>query len=81
MFRKLSDTPLKLDQSLIGLKEEHSAFIFNKGFLLESRFWAGCPFNEGSFLGSDKMGEALILKCSANARCGHESMLGTYEPL
>jgi hypothetical protein len=38
MFRKLSDTPLKLDQSLIGLKEEHSAFIFNKGFLLESRY-------------------------------------------
>ena len=46
----------------MGLKEENSALqLFNEKFLLESRFWAGYPFNEGSFLGSDNMGEALIL--------------------
>ena len=46
----------------MGLKEEHSVLqLFNEGFLLESRFRVGNPFNEGSFLGPDKMGEALIL--------------------
>jgi hypothetical protein len=45
----------------MGLKEEHSALqLLNEGFLIESRFWAGNPFNEG-FLKPDKMGEALIL--------------------
>jgi hypothetical protein len=34
----------------MGLKEEHSVLqLFNEGFLLESRFRAGNPFNEGSF--------------------------------
>jgi len=33
----------------MGLKEEHSVFLFNEGFLIESRFWAGCPLYEGFF--------------------------------
>jgi len=47
----------------MGLKEEHSVLqLFNEGFLMESRFWVGNPFNEGSFYsGPDNMGEALIL--------------------
>ena len=46
----------------MGLKEEHSALLFNEGFFIESRYRAGNPFNEGSFYsGPDKMGEALIL--------------------
>ena len=47
----------------MGLKEEHSVLqLLNEGFLIESRFRAGNPFNEGSFYsGPDKMGEALIL--------------------
>jgi hypothetical protein len=49
-------------EGFMGLKEEHSVWqLFNEGFLLESRFRVGNPFNEGSFLGPDKMGEALIL--------------------
>jgi hypothetical protein len=49
-------------EGFMGLKEEHSVLLFNEGFLLESRFRAGNPFNEGSFYsGPDKMGEALIL--------------------
>jgi hypothetical protein len=47
----------------MGLKEEHSVLqLFNEGFFIESRFRAGCSFNEGSFYsGPDNMGEALIL--------------------
>ncbi len=47
----------------MGLKEEHSVLqLFNEGFFIESRFRAGCSFNEGSFYsGPDQMGEALIL--------------------
>ena len=46
----------------MGLKEEHSVLqLLNEGFLLESRYRVGYPFNEGSSLGPDKMGEALIL--------------------
>jgi len=47
----------------MGLREEHSAlqlFLLYEGFLIESRYRAGNPFNEG-FLKPDKMGEALIL--------------------
>ena len=47
----------------MGLKEEHSvlqSFLFNEGFLLESRYRAGNPLYEG-FLKPDQMGEALIL--------------------
>jgi hypothetical protein len=45
----------------MGLREEHSALqLLNEGFFIESRFWAGNPFNEGLFK-PDKMGEALIL--------------------
>ena len=44
----------------MGLKEEHSVLLFNEGFLSESRFRAGNPFNEGLFK-PDNMGEALIL--------------------
>ncbi|MFP3191021.1 MAG: hypothetical protein RXR31_06805 [Thermoproteota archaeon] len=45
----------------MGLREEHSVLqLLNEGFFIESRFWAGNPY-EGSFLGPDKMGEALIL--------------------
>jgi len=43
----------------MGLKEEQSAwqsFLFNEGFLIESRYRAGNPFNEGFFsLKPDKM--------------------------
>jgi len=36
--------------------------LFNEGFLSESRFRAGCSFNEGFFsLKPNKMEEALIL--------------------
>jgi len=54
---------LSLIEGLMGLKEEHSVLqLLNEGFFIESRFRAGCPFNEGSFYsGPDKMGEALIL--------------------
>jgi hypothetical protein len=49
----------------MGLKEEHSvlqSFLFNEGFLLESRYRAGNPLYEGFFsLKPDQMGEALIL--------------------
>jgi len=51
----------------MGLKEEHSvwqSFLFNEGFLLESRYRAGNPLYEG-FLKPDKMGEALILLMSS----------------
>ena len=45
----------------MGLREEHSVLqLFNEGFLLESRYRAGNPFNEG-LLKPDQMGEALIL--------------------
>jgi len=50
-------------EGLMGLKEEQSVsqlFLY-EGFLIESRYRAGNPFNEGFFLGPDKMGEALIL--------------------
>ena len=50
----------------MGLKEEHSVWqLFNEGFLLESRFRVGNPLYEGSFLGPDNMGEALILLMSS----------------
>jgi hypothetical protein len=48
----------------MGLRKEQSvwqSFNLNEGFLIESRFWAGNPLYEGSFLGPDQMGEALIL--------------------
>jgi len=46
----------------MGLKEEHSVLqLLNEGFFIESRFRAGYPFNEGTILGPDQMGEALIL--------------------
>jgi hypothetical protein len=47
----------------MGLREEHSAlqlFLLYEGFLIESRYRAGNPFNEGLFK-PDQMGEALIL--------------------
>ena len=44
----------------MGLRKEHSVLLFNEGFLIESRFRAGCPLNEGLFK-PDNMGEALIL--------------------
>lgn len=47
-------------EGLMGLKDEHSALLFNEGFLLESRYRVGNPLNEG-FLKPDYMGEALIL--------------------
>jgi len=50
----------------MGLRKVHSEFLFNEGFLIESRFWVGHSFNEGFFsLKLDKMGEALILKMSS----------------
>jgi len=53
----------------MGLKEEHSvwqSFLFNEGFLLESRYRAGNPLYEGFLsLKPDKMGEALILLMSS----------------
>jgi len=46
----------------MGLRKEHSALqLLNEGFLIESRYRVSNPFNEGSFLGPDQMGEALIL--------------------
>jgi len=47
----------------MGLRKEHSVlqlFLLYEGFFIESRFWAGNPFNEG-LLKPDNMGEALIL--------------------
>ena len=53
---------LSLIEGFMGLRKEHSALLFNEGFLLESRFRVGNPFNEGSFYsGPEQMGEALIL--------------------
>ena len=47
-------------EGFMGLKEEQSVLqLLNEGFLIESRFWAGNPY-EG-FLKPDKMGEAQIL--------------------
>jgi len=47
-------------EGLMGLREEHSALqLLNEGFLIESRYRAGNPY-EG-FLKPDQMGEALIL--------------------
>ena len=44
----------------MGLKEEQSVLqLLNEGFLIESRYRAGNPY-EG-FLKPDQMGEALIL--------------------
>ena len=54
-------------EGFMGLREEHSAlqlFLLYEGFLIESRYRAGNPFNEG-FLKPDKMGEALILLMSS----------------
>jgi len=51
-------------EGIMGLKEEHSVLqLFNlyEGFFIESRYRAGNPFNEGTILGPDQMGEALIL--------------------
>ena len=49
-------------EGFMGLREEHSALqLLNEGFLIESRYRVSNPFNEGSFLGPDQMGEALIL--------------------
>ena len=49
-------------EGFMVLRKEHSVLqLFNEGFFIESRFRVGNPFNEGSFLGPDKMGEALIL--------------------
>ncbi len=46
----------------MGLRKEHSALqLLNEGFLLESRYRVSNPFNEGTILGPDQMGEALIL--------------------
>jgi hypothetical protein len=50
-------------EGFMGLRKEHSALqLFNlyEGFLIESRYRVGNPFNEGLFK-PDKMGEALIL--------------------
>jgi hypothetical protein len=33
----------------MGLRKEHSVFLFNEGFLIESRFRASYPLNEGLF--------------------------------
>jgi hypothetical protein len=50
-------------EGFMGLRKEHSVLqLLNEGFLLESRFRVGNPFNEGSFYsGPEQMGEALIL--------------------
>ena len=59
---------LSLIEGFMGLRKEHSAlqlFLY-EGFFIESRFWAGNPFNEGLFK-PDNMGEALILLMSS--RC------------
>jgi hypothetical protein len=48
----------------MGLRKEHSALqLFNlyEGFFIESRYRVSNPFNEGTILGPDQMGEALIL--------------------
>ena len=46
----------------MGLRKEHSVLqLLNEGFFIESRYRAGYPLYEGSFLGPDKMGEALML--------------------
>ena len=46
----------------MGLRKEHSALqLLNEGFLIESRYRVSNPFNEGTILGPDQMGEALIL--------------------
>jgi len=55
---------LSLIEGFMGLRKEHSVLLFNEGFLIESRFRAGNPFNEGLFK-PDKMGEALILLMSS----------------
>jgi hypothetical protein len=52
---------LSLIEGIMGLREEHSALqLLNEGFLIESRYRDGYPFNEGLFK-PDQMGEALIL--------------------
>ncbi len=63
-LRNFSNAPPKLDQSLMGLRKEHSVFLFNERFLIESRYRAGYPLYEG-FFKPDNMGEALILLMSS----------------
>jgi hypothetical protein len=49
-------------EGFMGLRKEHSALqLLNEGFLIESRYRVSNPFNEGTILGPDQMGEALIL--------------------
>ena len=45
-------------EGFMGLKEEQSVFLFNEGFLIESRFRVDNLFYEGLFK-PDKMREAL----------------------
>jgi len=59
----------------MGLKEEHSVFLFNEGFLIESRYRAGYPLYEGFFETRSNGGSSDPLDCPANARCSYESML------
>ena len=56
-------------EGFMGLRKENSVLqLLNEGFFIEFRFWAGNPFNEGSFYsGPEQMGEALILLMSS--RC------------
>jgi len=50
----------------MGLRKENSVLqLLNEGFFIESRFRVGNPLYEGSFLGPDNMGEALILLMSS----------------
>jgi len=68
-------------EGFMGLRKEHSAlqlFLY-EGFLIESRYRAGNPFNEGFFLGPDQMGEALILPTVQQMR--HVATNQCWKPL
>ena len=59
---------ISLIEGFMGLRKEQSVLqLLNEGFSLEYRYRAGYPFNEGTILGPDQMGEALILLMSS--RC------------
>jgi len=67
-------------EGFMGLRKEHSALqLLNEGFLIESRYRVSNPFNEGTILGPDQMGEALILPTVQQMR--HVATNQCWKPL
>ena len=68
----------------MGLRKEHSVlqlFLFNEGFLIESRYRAGYPLYEGFFETRSNGGSSDPPDCPADAICSSESIEGNPLPL